>query len=260
MKTAIITLSQKGLALAEKLKDSMASADVFVHSDVTAGPSVCSFDRVLALTDRIFTVYEGFIYIMPTGVVVRAIVKQTRSKLADPAVVAIDVGGRFAVSLLSGHEGGANDLALEAANILDAEPVISTTTEAEKTFIIGVGCRKDAKSGDMIDAIKQGAGDAGIDLRDVRLLASADIKSSEAGLLEASRILNIPIRFIGSEQIRNTGRDFKCSQFVQEKVDLPAVAEPAALLAGIRTRIVLPRAVYNHVTVAIAKESCLWSE
>ncbi|MCK5171782.1 MAG: cobalamin biosynthesis protein, partial [Planctomycetes bacterium] len=52
---------------------------------------------------------------------------------------------------------------------------------------------------------------------------------------------------------------FKCSQFVQEKVNLPAVAQPAALLAGIRTRIVLPRAVYNHVTVAIAKESCLWS-
>ena len=260
MKTAIITLSQKGLVLAVRLKGSMAGADVFVHSDVGADSSVRTFDRVIALTDKIFNKYEGLIYIMPTGVVVRAIGSEIQSKLTDPAVVAIDVAGRFAISLLSGHEGRANELALKAANILDAEPVISTTTEAEKTFTIGVGCRKNAKCSDIIDAIKQGASQADIDLEDVRLLASADIKSNEAGLIEASQTLNIPIRFIGSEQIRNTRRNFKCSQFVQEKVNLPAVAEPAALLAGIRTRLILPRIVCNHVTVAIAKESCLWSE
>jgi cobalt-precorrin 5A hydrolase len=248
------------MVLAIKLKESMTATDVFVHSDVTSDPSVRTFDRVIALTDRIFTSYQGLIYIMPTGVVVRAIVPKAQSKLTDPAVVAIDVAGRFAISLLSGHEGRANELALTAANILDAEPVISTTTEAEKIFIIGLGCRKGAKSSDIIEAIKQGVHDANIDLDQVRLLASADIKSNEAGLIEASQKLNIPIRFVSSDQIRNIRRDFKCSQFVQEKVNLPAVAEPAALLAGIRTRIILPRIVCNQVTVAIAKESCLWSE
>ncbi len=260
MKTAIITLSQKGLVLAAKLKESMTAADIFVHADVTADSSAQTFDRVLALTDKIFNDYQGLIYIMPTGVVVRAIAPKAQSKLTDPAVVAIDVAGRFSISLLSGHEGKANELALKAANILDAEPVISTTTEAEKIFIIGIGCRKGAESSDIIDAIKQGVRDANINLEHVRLLSSADIKSNETGLIEASQTLNIPIRFISSDQIKNTRRDFKCHQFVQKKVNLPAVAEPAALLAGIRTRLILPRIVYNHVTVAIAKESCLWSE
>ncbi len=260
MKTAIITLSQKGLVLAAKLKESMGQADVFVHSDVTADSSAQIFDRVLALTDKIFNDYQGLIYIMPTGVVVRAIAPKAQSKLTDPAVVAIDVAGRFAISLLSGHEGKANELTLDVANMLNAEPVISTTTEAEKTHIIGIGCRKNTKSSDIIEAIKQGIQNAELSLKDVRLLASADIKTNEAGLIEASQTLNIPIRFINSDQIRNTRRDFKCHQFVQEKVNLPAVAEPAALLAGSRTKIVLPRIVHNHVTVAIAKESCLWSE
>ena len=260
MKTAIITLSQKGLVLAAKLKESMAQADVFVHSDVTADPSIQTFDKVIALTDQIFDSYQGLIYIMPTGVVVRAIAPKTQSKLTDPAVVAIDVGGRFAISLLSGHEGRANELALKVANILDAEPVISTTTEAEKIFIIGIGCRKGAKSSDIINAIKQAVSKADITIEHVRLLASADIKTNEAGLIEASQTLNIPIRFISSDQIRNTRRQFECHQFVQEKVNLPAVAEPTALLAGIRTKLILPRIVCNHVTVAIAKESCLWSE
>ena len=260
MTTAIITLSEKGLILATKLAEVMVGVDVFVHSGVVAETSVEKFDSVIALTDRIFEEYEGLVYIMPTGVVVRAIGPKARSKLTDPAVVVVDVGGRYAVSLLSGHEGRANELALEVGNILDAEPVISTTTEAEKTFIVGVGCRRNAKCGDITEAIERAVSEAKIDLQDVRLLASADLKSNEAGLIEASQALDIPIRFVSSEQIRNTRRDFKCSKFVQEKVNLPGVAEPAALLAGIRTRIVLERIVCNQVTVAIAKESCLWSE
>ncbi len=47
-------------------------------------------------------------------------------------MVVVDVGARWAISLLSGHEGGANDLAVAVGNILAAEPVISTTSEALK--------------------------------------------------------------------------------------------------------------------------------
>jgi cobalt-precorrin 5A hydrolase len=99
-----------------------------------------------------------------------------------------------------------------------------------------------------------------VKLEDVRLLASADVKSDEPGLLEASKDLGVPIRFIGSETIRSSNRDFQKSDFVYEKVGLPAVAEPAALLAGRRTRLILPKTTYNGITVAIARESCLWSE
>ncbi|MCY3023454.1 MAG: cobalamin biosynthesis protein, partial [Planctomycetota bacterium] len=100
---------------------------------------------------------------------------------------------------------------------------------------------------------------ARVPLRDVRLLASADIKRDEAGLLRAARTLALPLRFISSEELRATTRLFQRSEFVRKRVGLPAVAEPAALLAGRRTRLVLPKRVFPGVTVAIARESCLWS-
>jgi cobalt-precorrin 5A hydrolase len=61
---------------------------------------------------------------------------------------------------------------------------------------------------------------------------------------------------VSSEEISATAYSFAHSQFVQEKVDLPAVAEPAALLAGRRTRLILPKRAWDGVTVAIARESC----
>jgi cobalt-precorrin 5A hydrolase len=65
----------------------------------------------------------------------------------------------------------------------------------------------------------------------------------------------VPLRLIAAEEIRHTPRTFEHSAFVQEKVDLPAVAEPAALLAGKRTRLLLPKQILHGVTVAIARES-----
>jgi cobalt-precorrin 5A hydrolase len=94
----------------------------------------------------------------------------------------------------------------------------------------------------------------------VRLLASADIKKDEEGLIEAARLLGIPLRFIGSEEIRASKKKFARSEFVEKVVKLPAVAEPAALLAGRRTRLILPRMTSGPVTVAIARESFSLSE
>ena len=81
---------------------------------------------------RIFPACREIVCAVPCGVVVRAVAPLIRNKFEDPAVVVLDVGGRWSVSLLSGHEGGANDLAMRVANLLGAEPVVTTTTEALK--------------------------------------------------------------------------------------------------------------------------------
>lgn len=254
MKVALITLSNAGARILSRLSEGLSPCDLFLHAGVTELPEARRFDRIVELTREIFHGYEGLVYVAPTGVVVRAIAPLVVHKTVDPAVVAVDVGGRWAVSLLSGHEGRANELAIAVANLLGAEPVISTTTEAMKHLIVGVGCRRGTPCNTIVMAVREALATAGCDLAQVRLLASADLKADEPGLLEAARELGVPLRLIASEEIRGTIYAFEHSKLAQEKVDLPAVAEPAALLAGRRTRFVLPRQILHGVTVAIARE------
>jgi cobalt-precorrin 5A hydrolase len=197
---------------------------------------------------------------MPCGVVVRAVAPHLENKRTDPAIVVVDAGGRYAVSLLSGHEGGANDLAVKVANILGAEPVITTTTEALKDLVVGIGCRRGVEAEAVVSAVREALRLAGGELSRVRFLASADIKAGEEGLLDAARRLGVPVRFVGSEDIRSSTRSFDRSDFVEEKVNLPAVAEPATLLAGRRTTLILRKTVLRGLTVAVARESFMWSE
>ncbi len=73
---------------------------------------------------------DGFVLIMATGIVVRMIAPLLESKQSDPAVVTMDDAGRFAISLISGHLGGANELAERCAFICGARAVITTATDA----------------------------------------------------------------------------------------------------------------------------------
>ncbi|MER5991212.1 precorrin-3B C(17)-methyltransferase [Streptomyces viridosporus] len=77
-----------------------------------------------------FASCEQLVCFLATGAVVRLVAPLLAGKAADPGVVCVDEGGRFAVSLLGGHGGGANDLAREVAGVLGAEPVVTTATDA----------------------------------------------------------------------------------------------------------------------------------
>jgi cobalt-precorrin 5A hydrolase len=259
MNIALISLSDEGAQVIGRLQAELDKADIYLHETVSAAFTGRRFRSVVALTAEIFDRYGGLVYAAPCGVVVRALAKNIRHKKTDPGVVVVDVGARFAVSLLGGHEGGANSLAVTVSNILGAEPVITTTTEALKQIIVGIGCRRGVQSEAIIQAIQEALRQAGEDMRAVRLLASADIKRNEPGLLEAARLLGISVRFIDGEEIRASARAFTPSDFVRKKVSLPAVAEPAALLAGRRTQLILPRIKIGGVTVALARESFSWS-
>jgi cobalt-precorrin 5A hydrolase len=68
---------------------------------------------------------------MASGIVVRDIAPLLRSKHTDPAVVVLDEQGRHAISLLSGHQGGANELARRIADLLDGVPVLTTASDVQ---------------------------------------------------------------------------------------------------------------------------------
>ncbi|MEU9325830.1 precorrin-3B C(17)-methyltransferase [Streptomyces canus] len=79
---------------------------------------------------RAFAECEQLVCFLATGAVVRLIAPLLGDKARDPGVVCVDEGGRFAVSLVGGHGGGANELAREAGELLGAEPVVTTATDA----------------------------------------------------------------------------------------------------------------------------------
>ena len=76
-----------------------------------------------------FGKYDSLVCIMATGIVVRMLAPLIVHKTSDPAVVVLDQKGKHAISLLSGHLGGANDLAREMAAISGGEAVITTATD-----------------------------------------------------------------------------------------------------------------------------------
>jgi cobalt-precorrin 5A hydrolase len=73
--------------------------------------------------------YKAVIFISSTGIAVRSIAPYINTKLTDPAVIVIDCTGKFVISLLSGHLGGANRLTLQIAKIIKAQPVITTASD-----------------------------------------------------------------------------------------------------------------------------------
>ncbi|MEU2541853.1 precorrin-3B C(17)-methyltransferase [Streptomyces iakyrus] len=77
-----------------------------------------------------FAQCEQLVCFLATGAVVRLAAPLLSGKTEDPGVVCVDEGGRFAVSLLGGHAGGANELAREVGDLLGAEPVVTTATDA----------------------------------------------------------------------------------------------------------------------------------
>lgn len=82
---------------------------------------------------RAFAECDQLVCFLATGAVVRLVAPLLADKASDPGVVCVDEAGRFAVSLVGGHTGGANELAREIGELLGAEPVVTTATDAVGT-------------------------------------------------------------------------------------------------------------------------------
>lgn len=81
------------------------------------------------VVEKYFKKGNCLIFISSTGIAVRAIASFIKSKDIDPAVLVVDSTGRFVISLLSGHLGGANDATLKIASYIKAQPIITTATD-----------------------------------------------------------------------------------------------------------------------------------
>ncbi len=130
--TAVWCLSERSLHLAGQLAQVIPHSRLFFpesRKKEAAGHAVDTFRQLAPAVESHFRAYDAHIFIMATGIVVRVIAPLLKSKMEDPAVVVVDEAGRHAVSLVSGHLGGANALAEEVAAIVGADPVITTATD-----------------------------------------------------------------------------------------------------------------------------------
>lgn len=98
---------------------------------------------------------EGLIFVGASGIAVRTIAPYLKSKTTDPAVLVIDEAGRYVISLLSGHIGGANRLALLVAGLIGAEPVITTATDVNGKFAVDVFAKDNQLSIGSMKAAKE---------------------------------------------------------------------------------------------------------
>ncbi len=133
MRIAVVAITGRGAQLGQRLCESMTVGECYVSSryaDQLTRPCHCFEPTELRhLLARLWKQYDGLVLIMSTGIVVRMIAPLLESKTSDPAVVVMDDAGRHAISLLSGHLGGANELAESCAVISNGRPVITTATD-----------------------------------------------------------------------------------------------------------------------------------
>ena len=113
MKTAVISLSNEGRAAGHPVGRRVAGLRRVAARRRQRDAAGAAIRPCRAAFAGDLSGIRGLVYVVPVGVAVRAIAPLIRHKTTDPAVVAVNVGGRWAVSLLSGHEGGANQLAIE---------------------------------------------------------------------------------------------------------------------------------------------------
>lgn len=127
MSCAYIAFTETGLKLAESL--------TFSHPG-SISRSGKNGVKLSDWTAENFQKSDALIFIGAVGIAVRAIAPHCKSKATDPAVIVLDERGRFSIPILSGHLGGANDLAKKLASICGAVPVITTATDVEGVFAV----------------------------------------------------------------------------------------------------------------------------
>ena len=134
MRIAVITITRGGARIGQVLCESSPGLQLHVSSRYAdqAGDRYTCFEpnELKTLIASLWKKHDGLVLIMATGIVVRMIAPLLESKETDPAVVVMDDAGRFAIALLSGHLGGANELAERCAFAVRAQAVITTATDA----------------------------------------------------------------------------------------------------------------------------------
>lgn len=123
---AIILVSEGGLPTARLISHELGDAPVFTTHSLEGCQTFSSYAQFMAAH---FREYDLFVFIGAMGICIRSIAPFIKDKYTDPAILCVDSTGRFVISVLSGHIGGANDWARRVAAITGGEAVVTTQSD-----------------------------------------------------------------------------------------------------------------------------------
>ncbi len=380
MKIAILSVSKDGNDVANKLKTCLEEDPTVIKVQIFHKNAKNNLIKV-------FHDFDAIIGIMALGIMVRISCGLISNKITDPAIIVIDDCGNNVISLLSGHLGGANNLTIKIADLINSNPVVTTSTDVHgflgidelarrlyweiidpklilnfnslilkgekvglfsnknidylfydpkisktyqylpetvlkdnfiitdqisnnfqkndiialncskrdgiylnskdsdlkndlgknslnednlyedkntnnsismilrpKKLVIGIGSRKGVSKDIVINSIKKAAEILNLPYNRFDLMATAEIKKDEKGILDASNELNIPLKIVKLDQIREfESEQLHPSEFVENTFGVKGVCEPAALLvAGDNSKLIFKKTAFNGVTIAVA--------
>lgn len=201
MKIAIISFTHKGGILNESIcrdfKNQGISAQGYIPEKYAPGMKLQGFKGLSELVEYLFTSVDKILFIGACGIAVRAIAPFLKSKAEDPAVAVAGEDGRFVISLLSGHLGGANEFSRYVADMIEAVPVITTATDMNQIFAVDNW----AVRNNLIVT----------DLSMIKVISGALLNGEKVGFLSEYPIKGKPPAGLS---IRNTG---KTGIFISEK-------------------------------------------
>ncbi len=141
MSIAIVAFTKKGALVAQQIAREL-DADVTVAPPLTKECCLPAYETLATWTKYAWDHYKHLVFVGACGIAVRAIAPHVTDKFSDPSVVVLDEKATFVVPLLSGHVGGANELAIQIASLVAAQPVISTATDLNGLFAVDVWAQK----------------------------------------------------------------------------------------------------------------------
>lgn len=164
MKIAVVAVTKQGIKLAERTAELLFAAgehnlviyipEKFSRSQL--GEQWKTYHQPLReLFGELFAEYDGIVCIMALGIVIRLVAPYVKKKTTDPAIVVMDELGKNVISALSGHWGGANSLALQIAEALQANPVITTATDVNGLPAIEVLAQENGWSVEPFELVKK---------------------------------------------------------------------------------------------------------
>jgi len=146
MKVLMIACSRCAYQLMQDLKQKWIKnepdMDIDCRVKCSSLPGLSMEQSISECVAEWFDKTDAIVFFSAAGIAVRSIAPYLKHKSEDPAVVVVDETGKFSISLLSGHMGGANELAERIACMLDAVPVITTATDQEDRFAVDDFARK----------------------------------------------------------------------------------------------------------------------